>query len=250
MLPGEADAAEGLERVAAHEALTVVAGGLGHGDGGGPGGRVLVDGGDGEVAQGAGTLEGEEHVAHLVLDRLEGADGHPELLAVLDVGQHHLEERVAGADGLERERDGRLLQGAGDPERGGRAAGLAERPVVGDEDTVERGGGEGPARIERVHGGRPASAAGTTKAPMPSPTRAMTATRRCRRRPGGRACVPCRTQPPSARSAAMVTSSSAQPAGWSASATAPGDGAGGDLRRGSAGAARGCRPPGPSGRTG
>ena len=76
-------------------------------------GRVLVDGGDGEVAEGTGTLDGEEHVAHLVLDRLEGADGHPELLAVLDVGEHHLEERVAGADRLERERDGRLLQRRG-----------------------------------------------------------------------------------------------------------------------------------------
>src|SRR5271155_1618018 len=71
VLPRVADAAEGLDRLAAHEALTVVTGGLGHGDRRGAGGRVLVDGGDGEVAQGAGALEGEEHVAHLVLDRLE-----------------------------------------------------------------------------------------------------------------------------------------------------------------------------------
>ena len=33
VLPGEADAAEGLERLAADEALAVVAGRLGHGDG-------------------------------------------------------------------------------------------------------------------------------------------------------------------------------------------------------------------------
>ena len=42
--------------------------------------------------------------------------------------------------------------------------------------------------------------------------------------------MPSRTQPPSARSAVMVTSSNAQARGWSASATASGDGAGGDLR--------------------
>ena len=153
VLPGEADASEGLERVTAHQALAVVAGGLGHGDGGGPGGSVLVDGGDGEIAEGAGTLQGEEHVAHLVLDGLEGAYGHSELLAVLDVVENHAEERIGGADGLEREPDGRLVQRTGDAERGGRAAGLSEGAVVGDEDAVERGGVEGSARIERVHGG-------------------------------------------------------------------------------------------------
>ena len=80
VLPGETDAAEGLDRLAAHQPLAVVAGGLGHGYGAGPAGRVLVDGGDGEVAQGAGPLQSEEHVAHLVLDGLEGADGDAELL--------------------------------------------------------------------------------------------------------------------------------------------------------------------------
>ena len=69
--------------------------------------------------------------------------GDAELLALLDVGQDHLEEGVAGADGLEREPDRRLLEGPGDPERGGRAPGLTEGAVVGDEDPVERGGRRG-----------------------------------------------------------------------------------------------------------
>ncbi len=38
--------------------------------------------------------------------------------------------------------------------RGGRAPGLPEGAVVGDEDAVERGGVQGPARIERVDGGQ------------------------------------------------------------------------------------------------
>ena len=66
--------------------------------------------------------------------------GTPNCCAVLDVGQHHLEECVTGADGLERQPDRRLLEGAGDPQRGGDAPGLAEGAVVGDEDLVERDG--------------------------------------------------------------------------------------------------------------
>ena len=118
-----------------------------------PGRRVLVDGGDGEVAQGAGPLEGEEHVAHLVLDRLERTDGDAELLALLDVGQQQLEEGVAGADRLERQPDGRLLEGAA-RSRAWRPRSRAHRGRGRrrDEDVVERGRGKGAARIERVHG--------------------------------------------------------------------------------------------------
>src|SRR3984957_3199170 len=101
VLPREADTAEGLDRFAAHQYLAVVAGGLGHGDGRGARRRVLVDGGGGEVAQGAGALNGEEHVGHFVLQGLKGTDGHAELLALLQVRQQQLEERVAGTDTLE-----------------------------------------------------------------------------------------------------------------------------------------------------
>src|SRR3984885_1743100 len=81
VLPGVADAAEGLDRFAADQALAVVTGGLGHGDSRRPGRRVLVDCGDGEIAERSGSLDGEEHVAHFVFDRLERADGDVELLA-------------------------------------------------------------------------------------------------------------------------------------------------------------------------
>src|SRR5271163_2505726 len=56
VLPGEADAPEGLDRFAADQILAIVAGGLGHGHRSGTSRRVLVDGGDGEVAQGTGPL--------------------------------------------------------------------------------------------------------------------------------------------------------------------------------------------------
>ena len=68
---------------------------------------------------------------------------------------------------------------------------------------------------------RPASAAGTTNAPMSSPARAMTTTSvvpSAARTPN---LTPVRSQPPSAGSAVIVTSSSAQARGWSASATVP-----------------------------
>jgi len=136
VLPGEADATEGLDRFAPDEALAVVGSSLGHGDGGGAVRRVLVDGGDGEIAEGTGPLDGEEHVAHFVLDRLEGADGDAELLALLDVGQQQLEEGVAGADRLEGQPDRRLLQGAGDAAGGRRAAGLAQGAVLRDEENL------------------------------------------------------------------------------------------------------------------
>src|SRR3984957_5873900 len=151
VLPGEADTAEGLNRFTAHQYLAVVAGGLGHGDGRGAHRRVLVDGGGGEVAQGAGALDGEEHVGHFVLQGLKGTDGHAELLALLQEGRKQLEERVAGADTLEREPERGLLEGARDPERGRRTAGFAQRVIVRDEDAVEDGFDKGAAGVERLH---------------------------------------------------------------------------------------------------
>ena len=217
----------------------------------GPVRRVLVDGGDGEVAEGAGPLDGEEHVAHLVLDGLEGADGDAELLAVLDVGQHQLEERVAGADGLEREPD------ASPP--GGHGRSRAWRPRSrARRGRGRRGRGRGRAWRWRGVGShrasapaaRPASAAGTTKAPMPSPARAMTTTSVVPASARTPSLVPLRTQPPSAALGGhgdVVERPGPRVVGQR---HGPGDGAGGDLRRGTAAAARGCRPRGPSGRTG
>src|SRR5580658_9710971 len=134
VLPGEADAAERLDRFTTHEALAVVGGSLGHGDRGGPVRGVLADGRDGEVAERASPLNSDEHVAHFVLDRLEGADGDAELLALLDVRQQEVKEGIAGTDRLEREPDRRLLEGAGDPECRRRAAGLTQGAVTRNED--------------------------------------------------------------------------------------------------------------------
>ena len=48
-----------------------------------------------------------EHVGELVLDRLERADRHVELDALLRVRERHVEQAARGADHLGRERDGR-----------------------------------------------------------------------------------------------------------------------------------------------
>ena len=117
-------------------------------------------------------------LAHLVLDRLERADGHPELLALLDVGQHHLEERIAGADGLECEPDRGLLERARIPSV---EAALPGSPRARSSGTTTRSK-RGVVRAGRLASsecapgsGRPRPP-GTTKAPIPSPARAMTTT--------------------------------------------------------------------------
>ena len=230
MLPGVPDATEGLERVAAHHALAVVAGCLRHGDGRGPGRRVLVDGGHREVAQGAGPLDGEEHVAHLVLHRLERADRHPELLAVLHVRQDHLEERVGDTHRLERQSERRLLDGAGHAERGRGTARLPRARSSGTSTRSSLALQRGRLASSERTGARPASAAGTTKAPTPSPARATTATSAVPAGATSPSLVPSRTQPPSARSAVMVTSPSDHPRGVVGHRHGPGDGTGGQLR--------------------
>ncbi len=92
-------------------------------------------------------------MAILCLIAWKDPTGHTELLAVLHIRQDHLEERVAGADGLERNGQCRLLNGPGHP--AGRRIGSrrSQRPLVGDHHVVEGDGGQGPAVIERVHRG-------------------------------------------------------------------------------------------------
>ena len=218
-------------RLSPHTMCWQSSGRLRHGDRDGAVGRVLVDGRHREVAQRAGPLDREEHVAHLVLDRLEGADGHTELLAVLHVRQDHLEERIA----RRRPSRARCASVASSrarvtPARRGVAPRFSQRPVVGDHDLVERDGGEGPAVIERVHRGqadlgqRDDERADTCARPRhrrPPRTRL-----RERRRPS---LVPCKIHPPSARSAVMVTCRPSPPRGWSLDGQRPGDVARGDL---------------------
>ena len=75
----------------------------------------------GEVAGRAGPFERDEHVGELVLRRLERTDRHAELHAFLGVVDRHVEDRLRGADHLERERHRRLLH---------RAAGARPPPVA------------------------------------------------------------------------------------------------------------------------
>ena len=73
---------------------------------------VGVAGVDGHrrVLHGRGrAFERERHVGELVLDRLERADRHVELLAFLRVGERHVEDAARGADHLGRERDVRAV---------------------------------------------------------------------------------------------------------------------------------------------
>ena len=111
MLPREADAAQGLDALLGQKALAVSGRGLGHGHGQRPPVVVLRYGQRGEVAQGPGPLQGDVHVGELVLHGLEGPDGDAELLAHLGVPESHVEDALAGAQGLDRHRCSGLLQG-------------------------------------------------------------------------------------------------------------------------------------------
>ena len=69
-------------------------------------GAVFVGGVDrhrGVVHRGGRAFERERHVGELVLDRLERADRHVELLAFLRVLERHLEDVASHADHLGRE---------------------------------------------------------------------------------------------------------------------------------------------------
>ncbi len=109
VLPRVADAAEQLDAVRRHQPLAVAGGGLRGGDRRRAALVVLGDGGGGEHAHAPRSLDGDEHVRQLVLDRLERADRHAELLALLRVLEVRVEDRLARADELERDRGRDLL---------------------------------------------------------------------------------------------------------------------------------------------
>ena len=111
MLPRVPDAAHDLDAFLGDEALGVACSGLGHGDGERTALVVLGDRGRGEIGGGACTFEGNDHLRELVLDRLEGADGHTELVTFLGVLEGEVEDRLAGTDHLQGEGDRRLLDG-------------------------------------------------------------------------------------------------------------------------------------------
>ena len=72
-------------------------------------GVVGVDGHRRVLHRGRRPLERERHVGELVLDRLERADRHVELLALLRVRERHVEDATRGADHLGRERHVRAV---------------------------------------------------------------------------------------------------------------------------------------------
>ena len=121
--------------------------------------------------------------------------GTPNCCAVLHVGQDHLEEGITGADGLERQPDRRLLDRACDPARRGLAAGLAEGAVVGTKTRSRVTAASGRLASSECTGVRPASAAGTTNAPMPSPAWATTTISVVPSAAMTPTLVPSRTQP-------------------------------------------------------
>ena len=126
----------------------------------GPAVGILLNGGDGVVAEGPGALDGHEHVGHLVLHRLERADGDPELLAILDVGQRHLEEGLRGSQRLQGRGQRRFLNGPGETGQQGGTSRLAQHTVRSNLCPVEYRGEERPGQIERVHLGESALGAG------------------------------------------------------------------------------------------
>ena len=89
-------------------------------------GVVLGDRERREVTVRPGPLERDDHVGELVLDGLERADRHAELLALLGVLEGDVEDRLRGADHLERRRDRRFLDRAAQAGRG-RASGRRGR---------------------------------------------------------------------------------------------------------------------------
>ena len=112
VLPRVADAAVDLDALLGEQALAVAGGGLGHRRRARAAGIVLGDRERREVAERPGALERDHHVGELVLDRLERPDRHAELLALLGVLERGVEDRLRGADHLERDGHGRLLERA------------------------------------------------------------------------------------------------------------------------------------------
>src|SRR5215217_539667 len=102
VLPGEAHRAEQLQTVAEHHRLTLPRCRLGHRGGQPPSRIVSRNGKCRKVRQRAGAFGGNVHIDGLVLNRLESADRHAELLALLHVFEHQIEDALARADGGDR----------------------------------------------------------------------------------------------------------------------------------------------------
>ena len=105
--------AVGLDRAGRHFAARVGGRGLGHRRGFGEPVRVGVGAPAGEGGRRPRLLGFEQHLGAAVGHGLEGAHGDPELLAVLDVGDRHLERPVAHAHELRADRHQRPVHARG-----------------------------------------------------------------------------------------------------------------------------------------
>src|SRR6185312_4838069 len=121
-LPGEADAAVGLDRAGRHVDAGARGTRLRHRSGLRERLRIGVSRPSGEGRGRAGLLGFEQHLRAAVGDGLVGADGDAELLAVLDVLDGHLKRAVADPDELRADRHERAAEA--------RAGALAERLAV------------------------------------------------------------------------------------------------------------------------
>jgi len=132
-LPGEADAAVGLDRRARHLPAAGGGGGRGQRRRLGQARRIGVSRPRGEVRCRARALGVQEHLGAAVRDGLEGPDRDPELLALLDVRERHVQGALADADHLRRQRRVRSGRRSGSQRlalatrEGGEAAGRIDR---------------------------------------------------------------------------------------------------------------------------
>jgi hypothetical protein len=164
---GDAHATMQLHRLLADQARRLQHIGLGGGDGAAAFvGIGVVGTHGGQDRHGAGLLGGDHHVGHAVLQGLELADRHAELLARLEVFEGDFVERGHDADGFGTERCVGLVDGALDQRQG--ATGRSEQGFGADLD-----GRNGCRRHVRrpgsgsCAGGRPGALASTRNSERP-----------------------------------------------------------------------------------
>ena len=104
------------------------------------------------VHRGGRPLERERHVGELVLDRLERADRHVELLALLRVRERHVEDPARGADHLGRER--RRARGRATRRAPSASSGCGSRVERVGVELERRGARSRPSRRSAVGDGR------------------------------------------------------------------------------------------------
>ena len=122
-----ADRAVALQRLAGDELGGIGGEALGHRDVARRRRQPVLHGIRGAVDDRAGELEGEQRVGEVVLDRLEAADRHPELLALLHVVDGCLQQAIGEPDELRRRAERAVVERHG--QRGLRLVALGEHEL-------------------------------------------------------------------------------------------------------------------------